>query len=108
MNAILHLRAIVSPQNGFLHGLMEVGILGFAAWLLYWLGVFRIGIGAIFRARGYRQAAYVGMCIGLAGVVMQQSIDFSYWVDPLLFTFALIAGMLAVSPVIEEVGHREA
>lgn len=102
MNAILHLRAIFSPQNGFLHGLMEVGIVGFVAWLLYWLGVFRIGLSAVARQRGYRQAAYLGMCIGLLGVVAQQTIDFSYWVDPLLMTFALLAGMLAVSPVIEE------
>jgi hypothetical protein len=32
------------------------------------------------------------------GVYLQQMLDYSYWVDPVLYSFTLVAGMLAVAP----------
>jgi O-antigen ligase len=100
LTQLLHLRAIVSPQNGFLHVLIELGALGVLTFVVYLVGTLVTGLRAIHESRGYQRAACFGLTVGLAGVILQQAVDFSYWVDPLLYTYTLIVGMLNTSVVL--------
>jgi O-antigen ligase len=97
-----HLRFIAAPQNGFLFVLAETGILGLGAFLLYIVGVLLIGMRATFATADYRRAAHVGLVIGILGVLGQQAIDYSFWVDPVLYTFTLIVGMLNNASVLSD------
>ncbi|HWB83057.1 MAG TPA: O-antigen ligase family protein [Bryobacteraceae bacterium] len=102
LTQLLHLRAIVSPQNGFLHVLIELGALGVLTFLVYVVGTLVTGLRAIQESRGYARAACFGLTIGLLGVMLQQAVDFSYWVDPLLYTYTLVVGMLNTSVVLRD------
>ncbi len=43
----------------------------------------------------------IGLCLaGMLGVIAQEIVDYSFWVDPVFYTFALIASMVAASPVV--------
>jgi len=99
----LHVRAIVSPQNGFVHLLLEVGLLGFLVYLYWIAGAFWIGIKAIARTTGYRRAACFGMLLGLFGTFFHQVVDFSFWVDPLFYSFPLLVSLLNAAAVVEPV-----
>ena len=102
LTQVLKLRAIVSPQNGFVHVLMEVGIIGFLAYLVYVLGVFSCALRAVALHQGYKRAICFGLLVGLLGVKLQQLIDFSYWVDPVLYSFTIVVGMLCTAGVLKD------
>jgi O-antigen ligase len=99
---LLHLRAIVSPQNGLLHVLIELGALGVLTYLLYVTGTLLIGLRATRQSRGYVRGACLGLTVGLLGVLLQQAVDFSYWVDPLLYTYTIVVGMLNNAAVVQD------
>ncbi len=94
LTQLLHLRAIVSPQNGLLHVLIELGALGVLTYLVYVTGTLVIGLRAVRMSQGYIRGACFGLTVGLLGVLLQQAVDFSYWVDPLLYSYTLVVGML--------------
>jgi hypothetical protein len=94
----MHVRFIAAPQNGFLLPLAETGIAGFSAFLLYLVAAGVVGIRAIAASAGWHKGATLGLVTGMLGVIAQQIVDYSFWVDPVFYTFALIVGMLAVAP----------
>src|SRR5262245_3511576 len=96
----VRVRFIAAPQNGFLLPLAETGVGGLAAFVFYLGAVLVVGIRSIAASEGLQKAALIGLVTGLLGVIAQQIIDYSFWVDPVFYTFALIAAMLAASPVL--------
>lgn len=91
-------RALAVVGNGFLYVPVEAGVVGSLGFLFYLLGVAVISVRAIRQTGGNTQLACIGLAVGLLGAIGQQVIDFSYWVDPLLYTFALGIGLLNVAP----------
>jgi hypothetical protein len=100
----LHLRFIAGPLNGFLLVLTESGMLGLGTFLIYLVGVAVIGIKAIYATSGYTRAAVIALVLGFAAVIAQQAVDYSYWVDPILYTATLVVGMLNCAKVAQERG----
>lgn len=96
----LRVRFIAAPQNGFLLPLAEMGIAGLCAFLFYLAGVVALGVRAVAHSDGWRRPAVIGLLIGILGVVAQQVVDYSFWVDPVFYSFALVAAMLATAPVL--------
>lgn len=96
----LRVRFIAAPQNGFLLPLAETGIAGLCAFALYLAGVLVVGVRAIAAARGWHRAALLGLVTGILGVIGQQVMDYSFWVDPVFYTFTLSVAMLAASPAL--------
>jgi putative inorganic carbon (HCO3(-)) transporter len=98
----LHVRFIAAPQNGFLLPLAETGLLGLAAFLFYLAGSIAVGLRAVQTVSGWGRGVVVGLTVGLLGVMAQQIVDYSIWTDPVLYTFALIVGMLAAAPALRD------
>ena len=94
----LHIRPIAAPHNGFLAIFAETGILGLGSYGIYLLGVLRITLKAIRSTEGYLKSACFGVLLGFLGLIAQQAIDFSLWVDPLLYTFPIMIGMANAAP----------
>jgi hypothetical protein len=89
-----HLRFIAGPLNGFLLVLTESGGVGLATFVIYLIGVTVVGIKAISATTGHTRAVVFALVIGFVGVLAQQAVDYSYWVDPILYTATLVVGML--------------
>jgi hypothetical protein len=100
LTRIMHSRSIAAMGNGFLFVTVELGIVGTAAYALYLLGSFGMAFRAIFRTRGAVKAACLGLTLGTAGVLLEQLVDFSVWIDPQLYTSALVVGMLTLAPTL--------
>jgi O-Antigen ligase len=101
---MMHVRFIAAPQNGFLLPLAETGILGLSAFLFYLVAVVVVGLRAIAGSSGWPSAAVLALVIGILGVIAQQIVDYSFWTDPVFYTFTLIVGMLAAAPVLNDAG----
>lgn len=97
-----HLRFIAGPLNGFLLVLTESGSLGLAAFVIYLIGVSAIAIRAIRSTSGFTRAIVFALAVGFAGVLAQQAVDYSYWVDPILYTATLVVGMLNCAKFAQE------
>jgi hypothetical protein len=91
-------RALAVVGNGFFYVPVETGVLGAFAFVFYLMGVAVVCIRALRNTQGDVQLVCIGMAFGLLGVIGQQVVDFSYWVDPLLYTFGLVVGLLNVAP----------
>ena len=96
----VRVRFIAAPQNGFLLPLAETGIAGLLAFVFYLGAVLVVGVRAIAASTGLQKAALVGLVTGVLGVIAQEIFDYSFWVDPVFYTFALIVAMLASAPVL--------
>ena len=90
----MNIRFPAAPQNSFLFVLAETGFLGLLGFVIYVAGGIRAGVRGIAATRSHYRAATFALLIGLIGVMLQQSIDHSYWVDPLLYSTALVIGMM--------------
>jgi putative inorganic carbon (HCO3(-)) transporter len=97
----LKVRFIAAPQNGFLLPLAETGIAGFCAFLFFLGAVLVVGVRAIAASDGWHRSALIGLVIGMLGVIAQQIVDYSFWTDPVLYSFALAVAMLAEARVLE-------
>lgn len=97
----LNIRTFVALHNFYLFMLAETGLIGSLALIFFYLGVVLLGVRSIARTTGFWRAASLGILIGLLGVYGQGAIDFSFWVDPIYYTFALMAGTMVKLPVLE-------
>jgi len=95
---VLHVRYISGPLNAFLLVAAETGMAGLLGFLIWCLATIVVGLYALRRTRGPARIASVGLLVGICGVYFQQTVDYSYWVDPVLYTMALAAAMLARAP----------
>lgn len=100
MRTDLSIRAMVAIHNLYLQFLAETGIFGLAALLTFLLGTIQMGVRAVRATDGLWRAASFGMLVGLFGVLAQEMTGFELWTDPVLYTFALIVGLLNVAPAL--------
>jgi O-antigen ligase len=91
-------RVFVAPHNFYMLILAEMGLVGLLSFAVFILGTLWVGIRAVRQSSGAVKVAMFGLILGILGALVQSAVNFSLWVDPLLFTFALGAGMLANSP----------
>jgi putative inorganic carbon (HCO3(-)) transporter len=96
----VHVRFIAAPQNGFLLPLAETGLAGVSAFIFYLGAVLIVGARSISASVGLQKAALVGLFVAMLGVMAQEIVDYSFWVDPIFYTFALVAAMAAASPML--------
>ncbi|MBI4719038.1 MAG: O-antigen ligase family protein [Planctomycetes bacterium] len=104
----LNIRTFVALHNFYLFMLVETGVIGLAALILFYLAVVLLGLRAVGQVRGGLQATGAGLMIGVLGVYGQGFVDFSFWVDPILYTFALVTGMLVKLPALGDAAARAA
>lgn len=99
-------------HNLYLLLLAETGILGLGAFVLFLLKALGSGVRAIRSSGGAVRNASLGLLIGMVGVLGHMMTDFTLWFEPVLFSFALVAGMLnnvsalADSPADNAAGRR--
>lgn len=97
----LKIRTFVALHDFYLFMLAETGILGLAGLLVFYLGIIYCGVRSILATNGVWRAVGVGMLVGILGVLGQGFVDFSFWVDPILYTFVIVAAILAKLAVLE-------
>ena len=94
----MHSRSIAAMGNGFLFVAVELGAVGVLAYAIFLAGSLVVGVRAVLQSSGPVRAACLGLIAGMIGVLLEQTIDFSVWVDPQLYTHALALGMLTLAP----------
>lgn len=85
-------------HNVYLLFLSETGALGLAAFLLLVAGVMWRGLRGAVASEGAVRGLCIGAVVGLAGQLIQQTVDFSLWYDPSWYTLAIVAGLLGAVP----------
>lgn len=96
----LKVRYISGPLNAYLLALAETGALGLLCLLVYFCGTLLAGLRAVAGTSGNVQVASLGLVAALVACLLQQSLDYSYWIDPLLYTVTLSVSLLAVAPAL--------
>lgn len=96
----MNVRAFAALHNFYLFLLAESGILGLTAILFFFFGAVRAGFIAVRSSLGTFKPACLGLLLGILGVLAQGFVDFSLWVDPILYSFALAIAMLAAAPAL--------
>jgi hypothetical protein len=93
---VLHVRFPVGPWNGFVMTLVETGIIGLAALMVYIARAHLLGFKAVATTRNpaHVRAASLGLLLGLAGVAAHQFTDHSFWEDPILYSFTLVVALV--------------
>ena len=97
-----HTRADAPVHNLFLLILSETGLLGFLGFLLVIGGTIWIGVRAAAQTQGVWCAVCLALVVAVIGQMIQQTMDFSLWVDPGYYTFAIMIGMLNLAPALAE------
>ncbi|HEY3442729.1 MAG TPA: O-antigen ligase family protein [Paludibaculum sp.] len=105
---VMHSRSIAAMGNGFLFIAVELGVVGMIAYAIFLAGSLVIGIRAVAKTRGAVRGACLGILVGIVAVLLEQTIDFSVWVDPQLYTNALLLGALAIAPALSSQLERPA
>lgn len=94
----MNVRVFVALHNFYLFLLAETGLIGLVGIIFLFLGVVIIGVRAVHETRGDMQAACLGLLLGVIGVFAQGFVDFSLWVDPVLYTFVAAVALMAAAP----------
>lgn len=92
-------RMFVAPHDFYAFLLAEMGILGLLGFVILVVGFLWLGYCGARDSTGPEKAVCIGLILGLFGQLAQSAINFSLWVDPLLFTLALSAALLARAPL---------
>lgn len=92
------IRAAAPVHNLYLLVLAETGLLGLAAFLALLIIALSVAWKSALTANGTAQLVCLGIAVGFAGQYLQQTMDFSLWMDPGLFGFALLFVMAGQPP----------
>jgi O-antigen ligase len=98
---VMNVRTFAALHNFYLFMLAETGVIGLTGLIIFIAGLLRIGLRAVIATTHEWQGACIGLLAGIVGLLLQGFIDFSAWVDPLLYTTALVIAMLATAPAIQ-------
>jgi O-Antigen ligase len=96
----MHSRSIAAMGNGFLFVTVELGVIGTLAYAVYLFGNLLVSFRSVLRTEGAVRGACLGLTMGTIGVLLEQFIDFSIWVDPQFYTSALVVAMLTMAPTL--------
>ena len=66
------------------------------------IGALGAGVSAVWKTEGVWAAACAGLLVGITGQLLQQTMDFSLWVDPAWYTFALMIALLGTAPFLAQ------
>jgi O-antigen ligase len=91
-------RVFVAPHNLYMFLMAETGFFGFFGFVIWVAGILWIGIRATVRTQGPVKMIAFGIVLGTLGILAQSAMNFSLWVDPILFTLALAGAMVATAP----------
>ena len=75
-------------------------VVGLAAFVILVIGALAAGVSAVWKTEGVWAAACAGLLVGITGQLLQQTMDFSLWVDPAWYTFALMIALLGTAPTL--------
>jgi O-antigen ligase len=100
LTRVMHSRSIAAMGNGFLFVAVELGIVGVLAYAVYLAGTFVMALRAIALTSGAVRGVCLGLTLGIGGVLLEQLVDFSVWVDPLLYTTVLAVALLTLAPTL--------
>ncbi len=100
-------RSLAAMGNGFFFVAVETGVLGSIGFVICLIGSSVCALRAIGGTRGAVRGASLGISLGLLAMLLQQLVDFSLWVDPLLYSAALCIGLLHVAPVLFPAEEQE-
>src|SRR5690606_9162902 len=89
------LRVLAPVHNLYLFVLSETGAVGLLAFLILLFGALYTGVRASVRTSGAVQLVSIGLTVGLVGQCLQQTMDFSMWMDPGLVTFSIVFCLLS-------------
>jgi O-antigen ligase len=92
-------RLFVAPHDLYAFLLAEMGILGLLGFLILIAGCVWLGYCGARDSNGPEKAVCIGLILGIFGQLAQSAINFSLWVDPLFYTLALCAALLARAPL---------
>lgn len=96
------IRAAAPVHNVYLLVLAETGLLGLAAYLAL-LGIaLYIAWTSVRTTTGSVQLICLGVAVGFVGQYLQQTMDFSLWMDPGLFAFVLLFVLVSQPPAAGE------
>jgi O-antigen ligase len=98
------IRAQLGVHNAYLHLLAETGLFGLAGFCIFLLGVVRAGLRAVRTTRGPLRIASFALLVGVLGVAAQELTGFELLTDPILYSFTLVAALLAQASWIEKAG----
>ena len=96
----MNVRSIAAMGNGFYFVTVETGLLGTLAFIVALAGSLLIIVRSVRGVRGPACGVCIGLGLGLAAVLGEQLVDFSLWVDPILYTIAIILGLLNLAPAV--------
>jgi O-antigen ligase len=94
-------RAAAPVHNVYLLVLAETGLVGLAAFVALLGTAIAIAWRSALHTSGSIQLVCFGIAIGFFGQYLQQTMDFSMWMDPGLFTFALLLVLAARAPEVD-------
>jgi O-antigen ligase len=100
LTRVMHSRSIAAMGNGFLFVAVELGLVGVIAYAIYLSGTFLMALRSIALTRREVRGVCVGLTLGMGGILLEQLVDFSVWVDPLLYTTVLVAGLVTLAPTL--------
>lgn len=81
-------------HNIYILLLAEIGTLGLLAFLLFVWWALRAGLHARRLQDPVYRGASIGLLVGISGVLLQMMSDWAIWLDPILYTFAIVASLL--------------
>jgi O-antigen ligase len=96
--ATANVRAAAPVHNLYLLMLAEAGALGLAAFVLLLLAATARGLRALAGTDGAARGLCLGFTIGILLQAVQQTVDFSFWIDPGWYSFALVLALLGTAP----------
>jgi hypothetical protein len=102
----MNMRSISTLGNAFSYVAVETGILGFLAFTVLLIGTFVIGARAVFRTTGPARGVSLGLTLGWLGVLGGQVVDHSIFVDPVMYTMAIVFALLNLTPTLFNNGNN--
>jgi len=96
----MNVRPLATMGNAYSHVAVETGLIGFLAFTLLLVGTFIIGWRAFCRTTGPVRGVALGLTVGWIGILGGQVVDHSIFVDPQLYTNAIVFALLNLTPTL--------
>jgi hypothetical protein len=103
----MNMRSISTLGNAFSYVAVETGILGFMTFTVLIIGTFVIGWRAVCRTTGPARGVSLGLTLGWLGVLGGQVVDHSIFVDPVMYTMAIVFALLNLTPTLFGNGNSQ-